>query len=91
MRFCRRTRKVAWCFSAALVFGYNDLLTANIKPFFTTLCDVQVDRFRRSRVLLGSRLIAFFRVDRTWTEQYLLPLFSWNNPAEAKAVWEGFL
>ena len=40
---------------------------------------------------MGSRLIAFFRVDRPWTEQHLLPLFNWNNPAEAKAVWEGFL
>lgn len=69
----------------------NDLLPTDIKPFFTELCDVRVDRFRHGRVLLGSRLISFFRVDRPWTEQYLLPLFSWSNPAEAKAVWEGFL
>lgn len=69
----------------------NDLLPADLKPIFTTLCEVQEDRFRHGRVLLGSRLIAFFRVDRPWTEQYLLPLFSWSNPAEAKAVWEGFL
>ena len=69
----------------------NDMLPTDIRPFFTTLCDVQVDRFRHGRVLMGSRLIAFFRVDRPWTEQHLLPLFNWNNPAEAKAVWEGFL
>ena len=69
----------------------NDQLPADIVPFFTELCNVQVDRFRYGRVLLGSRLIALFRVDRPWTEQYLLPLFSWSNPAEAKAVWEGFL
>ena len=69
----------------------NDLLPADFKPIFTTLCDVQVDRFRYGRVMMGSRLIAFFRVDRPWTEQYLLPLFSWSNPVEAKAVWEGFL
>ncbi len=69
----------------------NDHLPTEIEPFFTELCDIRVDRFRHGRVLLGSRLIALFRVDRTWTEQYLLPLFSWNNPAEAKAVWEGFL
>ena len=69
----------------------NDLLPANIKPLFTNLCDVEVDRFRHGRVLLGSHLIAFFRVDRPWTEQYLLPLFNWNNLTEAKAVWEGFL
>ena len=69
----------------------NDLLPADLKPVFTTLCDVQIDRFRHGRVLMGSRLIAFFRVDRPWTEQYLLPLFGWANPVEAKAVWEGFL
>lgn len=69
----------------------NDLLPADLKPIFTALCDVQVDRFRHGRVLLGSRLIAFFRVDRSWTEQHLLPLFDWSNPVEAKAVWEGFL
>ncbi|MCP9904589.1 SIR2 family protein [Cyanobium sp. BA5m-10] len=69
----------------------NDLLPADVQPFFTQLCDVQVDRFRHGRVLLGSELIAFFRVDRVWTEQYLLPLFSWDNPAEARSMWEGFL
>ena len=69
----------------------NELLPANIKPFFTLLCDVQVERYRHGRVLLGSQLIALFRVDRPWTEQYLLPLFSWNNLNEAKAVWDGFL
>lgn len=69
----------------------NDQLPAELKPIFTTLCDAQIDRFRHGRVLLGSRLITFFRVDRPWTEQHLLPLFSWSNPVEAKAVWEGFL
>lgn len=69
----------------------NDQLPVEIKPFFTKICDVRVDRFRHGRVLLGSRLIALFRVDRTWTEKYLLPLFNWNNPVEAKAAWEGFL
>lgn len=68
----------------------NDQLPTDIKTFFTMLSDIQVDRFRHGRVLLGSQLIALFRVDRTWTEQYLLPLLNWNNPAEAKAVWEGF-
>ncbi len=69
----------------------NDLLPADLKLIFTALCDAQVDRFRHGRVLLGSRLIAFFRVDRSWTEQHLLPLFDWSNSVEAKAVWEGFL
>lgn len=69
----------------------NDLLPAELKPIFTTLCDEQIELFRHGRVLLASRLIVLFRVDRQWTEQYLLPLFGWSNPVEAKAVWEGFL
>lgn len=69
----------------------NDQLPADIRTLFTRLCDTGVDRFRHGRVLLGSQLIAFFRVDRFWTEQHLLPLFNWKNPAEAKGVWDGFL
>ncbi len=68
----------------------NDLIPIKIKPIFSSLCDLKVDQFRHGRVILGSRLIAFFRVDRAWTEQNLLPLFDWSNPIEAKAVWEGF-
>lgn len=69
----------------------NDLLPSEFKPIFTKLCNTQVAEFRHARVLIGSRLIAFFRVDRLWTEQYLLPLFNWKNPSEASALWEGFL
>lgn len=69
----------------------NALLPTDFHSMFSTLCDVQVDRFRHGRVLMSSRLIAFFRVDRPWTEQHLLPLFDWSNPVEAKAAWEGFL
>ncbi|QZA80172.1 anti-phage defense-associated sirtuin Dsr1 [Deefgea piscis] len=69
----------------------GDLLANEFKSLFTELCDTNIDRFRHGRVLLSSRLIAVFRVDRDWTEQYLLPLFCWTNPVEAKAAWEGFL
>lgn len=69
----------------------NDRLPAELQPVFTKLCDVQVDRFRSARVLMASQLIAFFRVDRPWTEAHLLPLFGWSHPEEAKAAWQGFL
>jgi hypothetical protein len=70
----------------------NDLLPADIEPFFTQMCDVGTERFRHGRVLLSSRLIALFRVDRSWTEKHLLPYFDWaNSSVEAKTVWEGFL
>lgn len=70
----------------------GDGLPADIGPLFTQLCDVRVHRFRHGRVLLASRLIALFRVDRQWTEQCLLPRLDWTvDPIEAKATWEGFL
>lgn len=69
----------------------NDLLPADFKQIFSTLCDIKEGSCRHGRVILGSRLIAFFRVDQHWTEENLLPLFNWGNPVEAKAVWEGFL
>ena len=70
----------------------NDRLPADIEPLFTQMCDTQVERFRHSRAVLASRLIALFRVDQFWTEQHLLPRFQWTeNPIEAQIVWEGFL
>ncbi len=70
----------------------NDGLPDDIKPLFTQLCDTHKEQFRHGRVLLASHLIALFRVDRSWTETYLLPLFDWTGaPIEAKGVWEGFL
>jgi hypothetical protein len=72
--------------------GDNDSLPADIEPFFTQLCDVGIESFRHGRVLLASRLIALFRVDRPWTEAHLLPLLDWpRGSVEAKAAWEGFL
>jgi hypothetical protein len=69
----------------------NDLLPEDIEPFFTQMSDVGIGRFRHGRVLLASRLIALFRVDRPWTEKHLLPLLDWEaSPNEAKAAWEGF-
>ena len=70
----------------------NDRLPDHLEPIFTQMCDTQIERFRHGRAVLASRLIALFRVDRSWTEQHLLPLFQWTeNPIEAQIVWEGFL
>lgn len=70
----------------------NDRLPDHLEPLFTQMCNAQVERFRHGRAVLASRLIALFRVDRSWTEQHLLPLFQWTeNPIEAQIVWEGFL
>jgi len=70
----------------------NETLPIDLEPFFTQICNIQIEQFRHGRVLLASNLIALFQVDRGWTEEYLLPCFDWNlNSVEAKAAWEGFL
>ncbi len=70
----------------------GDGLRSDFVDLFTSLCDVRVRRFRHGRVLLASSVISLFRVDRAWTERYLLPLFDWNaDPLEAKGAWESFL
>jgi hypothetical protein len=64
----------------------NDRLPTDFEPFFTQLCDTAVSPFRHGRVLLASRVIAFFRVDPTWCADHLLPLFDWTIDAVEDAV-----
>ncbi len=64
----------------------NDSLPGDIEPFFTQLCDIGVGQYGNGRILLASRLIALFRVDRPWTEVHLLPLFDWaTDTAEGES------
>ena len=45
-----------------------------------------------SRIILAANVIALFRVDREWTEKFLVPNFDWAaNHNEAVAAWSGFL
>lgn len=70
----------------------NDGLPPSISRLLTRLCDVRIQRFHSARMLLASQLIAFYRVDRRWTEKFLLPRFDWKvDPAEAKDAWAAFL
>lgn len=67
-------------------------LPESIKPIFTELCDTRIAKFRHGRVLLAAHALSLFRVDKAWSEQYLLPLLDWSrSEAEARAAWEGFL
>ena len=69
----------------------NDLLAEDFRSIFSRICDPDSPQYIHGRVILASRLIALFRVDREWTETHLLPFFNWSNDAnEAKAVWSGF-
>ncbi|MCC7334759.1 MAG: SIR2 family protein [Pirellulaceae bacterium] len=70
----------------------NDGLPEDVEQIFTQLCDSSVDKFCHGRVILAANLIPLYRVDRQWTETYLLPLFDWTSKGtEAQAVWEGYL
>lgn len=66
----------------------NDGLPDDINPLLTQL----IGSHRHGRVVLASRLISLFRIDRAWTERYLLPFLSWqSSESEARATWMGFL
>lgn len=70
----------------------NEGLPDNIKDLFTMICQKQVEQFRHGRVILASRVIPLFRVDRFWTEEYLLQFFNWQQSgSDARAAWKGFL
>jgi hypothetical protein len=79
-----------WWYRSSLKDGQG--LPAEIKTMLTGICDGDTVKFRHGRVLLSAHLIALFRVDRDWTQEWFLPHFDWQRSAgEARAVWEGFL
>lgn len=68
----------------------NDGLPEDLAPIFTDISRLEIEKFKLGRVVLASRVIALFRVDRPWTEINLLPIFSWSSD-EATGAWQGFL
>lgn len=62
-----------------------------IKCIFSELCNPIEIKYKHARFLLATGLVGLFRIDRQWTEQYLLPLFCWSKNKEAALMWEGFL
>jgi SIR2-like domain len=70
----------------------GDGIPDDIKPLLTKLCGLEKAQYRHGRVILASRMISLFRIDRVWTEQYLIPSLSWqSSESEARATWTGFL
>lgn len=70
----------------------GDGLSSTLRVRFDRLFDKSRPQNRHGRVLLASRVIALFRIDREWTESFLLPSFNWESDSqEAAAVWQGFL
>ena len=66
-------------------------LPKELKSTFTKLCGTGIGKFRNARVLLARNVIKLFQADRDWAIKYLLPLFNWEHPREARAAWQGFL
>lgn len=69
----------------------NSLIPIDLKPIFTSLCDISTDTFIHGRVQLARRSLLLFRADPKWFSNNLLPFFDWSNPKNACAVWSGFL
>jgi hypothetical protein len=70
----------------------NQGLKAEPKGIFTLLCNRHIEGYRYGRIILASNLIPLFRVDRVWTERYLLQALDWNvGVEEARSAWSGFL
>jgi hypothetical protein len=70
----------------------GDGIPDDIEPLLRKLCGSEKAQYCHGRVILASRLISLFRIDRVWTEQYILPFLSWqSSESEARATWTGFL
>ena len=47
--------------------------------------------FTLARVILVSRLYYFYVVAPEWTKEKLIPRLNWQEPKEARCLWEGYL
>ncbi len=66
-------------------------LDEKVRSIFTELCNIEIKKYRHSRVFLADNVITIFRVDPKWTHENLLPLFSWKSSQEAYLAWRSFL
>lgn len=78
-----------WWYQRKLEDGQG--LPEELKLIFIDICNTEEGKFRHGRILLSAHVIALYRVDYNWTTEYLLPLFDWSLPVEARAAWAGFL
>jgi hypothetical protein len=79
-----------WWYRQSLEDGQG--LKSQPKSIFSELCNLEIAGYRYGRIILAANLIPLFRVDRGWTERYVLRNLDWNfNAEEARAAWSGFL
>lgn len=63
----------------------------SFKKLFTRFCSEENQKYIHAKVILAAHLNTLFRVDTSWTEKNLLPLFEWNKGRLASAVWQGYM
>lgn len=69
----------------------DDGLGEEFRTMFNLLFDSAVGWRLAGRVILASRVIQLFRLDRGWTGKMLLPRFRWDDISEARSLWAGFM
>lgn len=70
---------------------HNEVLDP-FKSIFSTLL-VNKDRNKQAIIILGSKLNAFYQLDKVWTIKYLIPLFDINLSKHKKltlGLWSAF-
>lgn len=71
--------------------GNERTLPDDYRQWFTTVVQESTSKGGLGRSLLASQLAFLFGLDETWARQYLVPLFSADDPNKFSQAWSGFL
>lgn len=63
----------------------------DLRARLTSLATDDGPGFSLARLILASRINWLYRIDKEWARANVLPRFSWENPADARDSWQGFL
>ena len=71
---------------------YDDGLLPITKQFFEKiLSDTQLGISHYGLCVIARRLIYLFSYDKEWTNEKLIPCFSWDDASKARVAWSGYL
>ncbi|MCU8024174.1 DUF4020 domain-containing protein [Shewanella sp. SM78] len=71
--------------------GPERVLPEDYCDWFTMVVEDQTSKGGMGRCMLARQTAFLFRLDETWTRQYLIPLFSDLNRHNFVQAWDGFL
>ena len=69
----------------------GDGLLGETNKLLTKICNDHREEYGAGHTILGINLITLFRLDKTWTEQNILPRLDWQKSKGARDFWIGFL